>query len=177
MPLQKDMLKIQASPCEQGSVELIICRPSINQRRVLEAGELTVETGLIGDHWVKAECHTSHYNNYQHAQISLMNAQVIDSISPDKTRWPLAGDNFIVDIDLSQQNTPAGTQLEIGNAIIEVTEEPHLPCKKFRQRFGQAAFDLLNSEQGRLLNLRGVYARVISPGKVSPGSIIKKLHD
>jgi len=147
----------------------------MNERRILEHAELSIEQGLIGDNWVKAECNTGYYQNYANAQLSLMNSQVMMAIQKDPSQWPLAGDNFFVDLDLNQSNVPVGTQLGIGTAIIEVTEEPHLPCKKFRQRFGEDAFDLLNSSAGRDANLRGVYARVIAAGHVSSDSIIRKL--
>jgi len=166
---------IAPSPQQQGTVDLIVCRPKINERRVLEHAELSIEQGLIGDNWVKAECNTGHYQNYANAQISLMNSQVMMAIQRDPSQWPLAGDNFFVDLDLNRNNVPAGTQLSIGTAIIEITDEPHLPCKKFRQRFGENAFSLLNSEEGRDAILRGVYARVVAAGQVSSGAMIRKL--
>jgi MOSC domain-containing protein YiiM len=169
------LANISPSPQQQGSVDLIVCRPKINERRVLEHAELSIEQGLIGDNWSKAECNTGHYQNYANAQISLMNSQVMMAIQNDKSRWPAAGDNFFVDFELSTNNIPPGTQLGIGAAIIEITEEPHLPCKKFKQRFGEHAFSLLNSTEGREANLRGVYARVISAGHVSSDSMIRKL--
>lgn len=166
---------ITPSPQQQGTVDLIVCRPKINERRVLEHAELSIEQGLMGDNWVKAECNTGHYRNYADAQLSLMNSQVMKAIQKDQTQWPLAGDNFFVDFDLTRDNIPPGTQLAIGTAIIAITDEPHLPCKKFKQRFGKDAFNLLNSEEGRDASLRGVYARVIAAGDVSSGSIIRKL--
>ena len=166
---------IAPSPQQQGTVDLIVCRPGKNERRVLEHAELSIDLGLVGDNWSKMECNTNHYQNYANAQISLMNSQVMMTIQSDLSRWPLAGDNFLVNFELNSNNTPAGTQLSIGSAVIEITEEPHLPCNKFRQRFGDDAFKLLNSRQGRENNLRGVYARVITAGQVSCGSVIRKL--
>ena len=166
---------IKSSPREQGTVDLIVCRPKKNERRELEHAELSPEQGLIGDNWWKAECNTNHYQNYADAQISLMNSQVMMAIQNDQSRWPLAGDNFLVDFELDRNNTPPGTQLRIGNAVIEITQEPHLPCNKFRQRFGEDAFKLLNSGEGRDASLRGVYAKVIIAGQVSRGSVIRKL--
>lgn len=63
----------------------------------------------------------------------------------------------------------------MGTAIIVVTSPPHLGCKKFAEKFGQEALKFENSELGISLNLRGINARVIFPGSVSRGSIIKKV--
>ena len=43
-----------------------------------------------------------------------MSARAIALVSQDKARWPLAGDQLFVDLDLSVDNVPPGTQLAIG---------------------------------------------------------------
>jgi hypothetical protein len=73
---------------------------------------------------------TNHKNQQQDMQLNLMNSRAIALIARDKRHWKLAGDQLYVDFDLSPSNVPAGTQLGIGDAIIEVTAEPHLGCKK-----------------------------------------------
>jgi MOSC domain-containing protein YiiM len=93
--------------------------------------------------------------------------------TPD--RWPLAGDQLFVDLDLSTANVPPGTRLSIGEAVVEVTEQPHTGCRKFVDRFGLDAMKLVNSEVGRALNLRGVNARVVQPGAVRTGDTVRKL--
>ncbi|MDE1461664.1 hypothetical protein [Spartinivicinus poritis] len=80
-----------------------------------------------------------------------------------------------MDFNLSYENIPPGTQLLIGDAIIEVTEEPHLGCKKFADRFGIDAVKFVNSKQGKQLNLRGINAKIIKPGLVKIDSMIKKI--
>ena len=112
---------------------------------------------------------------HQNTQLAFINSRVISVIANNKDRWELAGDQFHVDFDLSMNNVPAGTRLKIGAAIIEVTEEPHLGCKKFAERFGKDAVKFVNSAAGQLLNLRGIHARVILPGQVVTGSRIEKV--
>jgi len=80
-----------------------------------------------------------------------------------------------VDLDLSPKNLPPGSRLLIGDAIIEVTAEPHLGCSKFIARFGRDAALFVNSDTGKALNMRGINARVIQSGKVELGSIISKI--
>jgi hypothetical protein len=88
-------------------------------------------------------------------------------------RWPLAGDQLFVDLDLSADNLPPGTQLTIGSAVIEVTSQPHTGCNKFVSRFGVAAMKFVNSAVGRQLNLRGINARVTRPGAIRVGDIVR----
>ena len=64
--------------------------------------------------------------------------------------------------------------MRIGEAVIEVTAEPHLGCAKFKNRFGGDAVKFVNSDEGKSLNLRGINARVISAGRVEVGDSIAK---
>ena len=99
-------------------------------------------------------------------QLTLINSRVIQLISQDRDRWHLAGDQFFVDMDLSQDNLPAGTRIAMGSAIIEMTPVPHTGCKKFIERFGVDAMKFVNSPLGKKLNLRGVNTKVIQSGSI-----------
>ena len=159
---------MRQSPSDTGLVELIVRRPSEGEREVLDVAELDREQGLVGDRWwASAPTGTS-------TQLTLMNARVIALIEPDRERWPLAGDQLYVDLDLSSDNLPAGSRLELGSAVIEVTDVPHTGCAKFSSRFGSDATRLVNSRKGRGLRLRGMNARVIEPGLVRLGDAIRK---
>ena len=173
--LEHAMDNILQSPNETGSVELIVCRPDVNKRETLTSAELTIEKGLLGDNWKANENKFSYYNNYQDAQLAIINSRVMSAIAEDKQQWPLAGDQFYVDFDLSANNIAPGTRLSLGNAIIEVTAEPHLPCSKFAKRFGKDAAAFVKSTNRPQLNLRGIYAKVISPGSVGLNSQIRKI--
>jgi MOSC domain-containing protein YiiM len=96
-------------------------------------------------------------------------------VAQDKDRWQLAGDQLYIDMDLSAENLPAGTQLAIGSAVIEVTPLPHTGCNKFVSRFGLDALRFVNSAVGRELHLRGINARVVQPGTIRVGQVAKKL--
>jgi MOSC domain-containing protein YiiM len=104
-----------------------------------------------------------------------MNARATALIVSAEERWPLAGDQLYVDFDLSAANIPPGTQLALGDeAVIEITDQPHLGCGKFLRRFGIDAQKFVNSAAGRELNIRGVNARVIRAGTVRPGDRIAR---
>ena len=104
-----------------------------------------------------------------------MNARAASLIAGGRERWALAGDQLYVDIDLSIENLPAGARLVVGDAVVEVTAEPHTGCAKFRARFGTDALKFVNKPPGRELRLRGVNTRVVTSGTVRVGDAITKL--
>src|SRR6185436_2665591 len=110
-------------------------------------------------------------------QLTLMNARAAALVAQAEDRWPLAGDQLYVDLELGYDNLPAGTQLEVGSAVVEITDEPHTGCAKFAERFGMDAVRFVNSPAGREHNLRGVNARVVNGGVVRPGDRVRKLSD
>jgi hypothetical protein len=71
----------------------------------------------------------------------------------------LAGDQLYFDLDLSTARLPAGSRLQIGEAIIDVTAKPQRGCAKFAARYGSEALRLVNTGEGRELNLRGATPR------------------
>jgi mannose-6-phosphate isomerase-like protein (cupin superfamily) len=108
-------------------------------------------------------------------QLNLMNVRVIALVAQARERWPLAGDQLYLDLDLSADNLPPGTRLALGAAIIEVTAQPHTGCLKFRARFGPDALQFINSPVGKLLRLRGLNAKVVQPGVIRVGDVARKL--
>ncbi len=165
--LDAGLQNIGESPKSEGIVELIVRRPQTLEREILEVGELDVTEGLVGDNWKpRGSKSTPDGSANPEMQLTLMNSRVIQLISQDRDRWHLAGDQFFVDMDLSQENLPAGTRIAMGSAIIEVTPVPHTGCKKFAERFGADAVEFVSTPEGKRLNLRGVNAKVIQSGSV-----------
>lgn len=168
--------EIKKSPKDEGVLELIAVRPKIGEREVLETGELDTEIGLVGDNWkTRKSWATKDKKPHPEMQVNIMNSRVISLIAQTKDRWQLAGDQFYVDLDLSEENLPPGSLLEIGSAILEITEVPHNGCRKFTNRFGKDAVKFVNSKIGKQLHLRGLNAKVVKSGTVHAGDIVKKL--
>jgi hypothetical protein len=168
--------EIRQSPSATGTVELIVRRPAENEREVLDEAELDLDLGLVGDMWkARGSSRTPDRSANLDAQLTLMNARAAHAIAGNSERRQLAGDQLFVDLDLSIENLPAGTQLAVGDAVIEVTHEPHTGCAKFSARFGTEALKFVNKSPGRELRLRGVNTRVVTPGTVRAGDAISKL--
>ncbi len=165
---------VLAAPKDYGSLELIVRRPAVNKREVIETGMLDTEIGLVGDNWLsRGSSRTNNGKGHPEMQLNLMNYRYALLIADSRERVPLAGDQLFVDLDLSEENVPPGTQISIGEAIIEVTTIPHLGCKKFVERFGLEAMKIANSEFGGLHHLRGINAKVIKSGSVNTGDIVR----
>ena len=168
--LEAGLAEIRRAPRDAGTVELIVRRPVPEQREVLHEGVLDPVEGLVGDCWrTRGSRSTGDGSAHPDLQLTLMSARVAALIAPDRERWPLAGDQLYVDLDLSGEALPAGTRLAVGDAVVEITAEPHTGCGKFIRRFGVDAMKFVNSPVGRELNLRGVNARVVSGGRVRTG--------
>ena len=167
---------LRETPKDEGVVELIVCRPQVDEREVLEVAELDPVKGLIGDNWcVRPSKRTPDGSPHPEMQINIINSRVAALVAQEKERWSLAGDQFYIDMDLSKENLPAGSRLLIGSAVVEVSPLPHTGCHKFVARFGEDAMKFVNSETGKELCLRGVNAKVVQAGVVRLGSTAKKI--
>jgi len=173
--LEAGLEEIRRSPKDGGVLKLIVRRPQINVREILGTGELDLTEGLIGDTWkTRGSSRTANGASHPDMQLNIMNSRVAALVAQDANRWQLAGDQLFIDLDLSDENLPPGTRLQIGSAIIEVTAQPHNGCKKFVQRFGLDAIMLVNSPVGKQLHLRGINARVVKAGAIRTNDSVKK---
>jgi len=174
--LEASLDAIRQSPKDEGLIAMIVRRPKVDAREVLEEGELDLVEGLVGDTWkVRGSSRTPDGAAHPDMQLNVMNARVIALLAREKDRWPLAGDQLFIDMDVSSENLPPGTRLALGSAVIEVTDQPHTGCKKFEARFGLDALKFVNSPLGRQLQLRGLNAKVTQPGVIRVGDFVKKI--
>jgi hypothetical protein len=167
---------LRQAPKDVGTLELIVRRPAVNEREVLVEGSLDTTVGLVGDTWpFRGSRRTADGAAHPDMQLNVMNARAAALVAGPRERWPLAGDQLYLDFDVSRVNAPAGARLAVGDAIIEITDQPHTGCGKFMGRFGPAAMAFVNSPVGRSLNARGVNARVVKPGTIRTGDVVRKL--
>lgn len=164
--LESRLDHVLAAPADEGHLELIVRRPEVGERELLESAELDTEQGLVGDRWAGSNPDT---------QLTLMNIRVIEMLEDDRERWPLAGDQLFVDFDLTGENVPPGTRLAVGETVVEVSAAPHTGCKKFAARFGVEAVAFISTPENKARNLRGINARIVVPGEVRRGDPVCKL--
>jgi len=174
--LEAGLNEIREAPRDRGVLEMIVRRPAVNEREIVEQAELDVVKGLVGDTWsIRKSSRTPDGSPHPDMQLNVMNSRAAALIAQDRSRWHLAGDQLFIDFDLSEANVPAGTRLALGSAIIEVTAQPHTGCAKFVERFGQDAVQFVNSPVGKALHLRGINARVVRSGAIRVGDTVSKL--
>ena len=169
--------ELRALAADEGTLELIVVRPGEGERETPDSGELSLHDGLVGDRWLAAAGHRMDAAGAidRGNQLTLMSTRMLDLIA-ERSRWPLSGDNLLVDMGLDRERLPAGSRLAIGDeVVIEISEEPHTGCAKFSARFGSDALRFVNSPEGRELRLRGANAFVVEPGAVSVGDAIRRL--
>jgi hypothetical protein len=175
--LEAGLGRVLDSPGEVGTLELIVRRPAADQRDVVPGAEIDLVEGVVGDNWLaRGNLRTPDGKADPNAQITVMNALAARLVAgDDPQRIALAGDQLYVDFDITERNLPAGSHLQVGEAVLEVMAKPHNGCAKFRERFGEDALRFVNAAERRSLRLRGMNTRVVRPGQVEVGDVVRKV--
>lgn len=174
--LEAALPTVAAAPRDRGTLAMIVVRPDEDQRATPASAECTVEGGVHGDGWVRrGSRHTADGAANPDQQVAVTGARWMDAVTGDRGRWPLAGDQLVLDLDLSDDHLAAGDRLRIGEVEFEVTPHAHNGCVKYRARFGDAAFRMTATPEGRRLHLRGIYLRVVVPGTVHVGDAVVRV--
>jgi MOSC domain-containing protein YiiM len=173
--LEQCLADVLASPVDDGRLVSIFVRPAPNERLALSTVQLGPERGIDGDRWVRDISHAPKGGEPDpRSQVSLMNSRYLRTIAGDEEAMCLAGDNLIVDLDLSEANLPAGSQLAIGDTVvIEITDLSHTGCGKFQNRYGREVRAFTNNDRGKSLHLRGRYAQIITGGTINVGDSVR----
>lgn len=166
--LEAGLDPVRHSPSDVGTLHMIVIRPVSGERVLLTECEASPEQAIHGDRWNQT-------TKVADVSVTLMNTRAAALIAQDESRWALAGDQLYVDFDLSEDNLPPGTRMQIGDVMFEITPKDHTGCTKFSSRFGADAWKFVNSPEGARLNLRGIYAKVIEAGTLRVGDGVKKL--
>jgi hypothetical protein len=166
--LEVALAHVLAAPRTRGPVRLLCVRSGPNQRTFPATLTLTCATGVVGDFeasqpWLVRPDGSPDPRN----QVSLIGARVLDLVW--RTRKPdlHPGDNLAVDLDLSHANLPTGTLLQVGTAILRVSDEPNDGCAKWKVRCGRDAYAWVRAGAHAGLRLRGLYCAVEQDGVVT----------
>jgi len=154
------------SPRDQGTLALIVSRGFMGKRNTPDRVTLTPDGGVPNDTWFREQ------PEKRVAQLSVMRIDVCRMFANGQDP-AIAGDNLLVDLDLSDENLPCGSQLRLGGALLEVTPEPHDGCLKFKQRFGADALRMTATHRNQ--HLRGIYMTTIEAGEIAVGDPIEVL--
>ncbi|MFC6238298.1 MOSC domain-containing protein [Longivirga aurantiaca] len=172
--LEAGLDDVRLSPADVGPLELIVTRPVVGERTLHDEAEVDTAVGIVGDTWIeRGSRRTADGSADPQAQVTVMNIRAARLVAGTEDRVPLAGDQLYVDLDLSAENLPAGTLLEIGDAALEVTDAPHTGCAKFSERFGVEALRATAAPDGKQLRLRGINTAVVRPGVIRRGDTVR----
>ncbi len=163
---------VPPAPRERGSVRLLCIRREPGIHETPESVQVTVEGGVVGDRWAHG---WQARDPERLAQVTLMNAAVAELVAAGRQPLQQAGDNILVDFDISVDNLAPGTLLRVGSAVLEISPIPHTGCSKFAERFGQDALRWANWRHWRERRLRGVNCRVAAGGVVRAGDAVERL--
>jgi hypothetical protein len=166
--LEAGLRALAAPPRDSGRLALLVSRRADGARETPACVRLSPKEGLPGDGWSRRPPRDPE------AQLAVMRRDVAELIANGQP-LSLFGDNLFVDLDISTANLPPGTRLRLGEALVEVTPEPHDGCLKFKGRFGQDALRFVSAKPTRDQNFRGIYFRVVEPGEARVGDPIEVL--
>jgi MOSC domain-containing protein YiiM len=82
----------------------------------------------------------------------------------------MMGENLVLD-GISVMDLPIGTQLEVGEALLEITEVRH-PCYQLNESHPQLLKCVENSGSGSASHNAGMMARILKGGWVRPGDSV-----
>ena len=174
--LEAGLGHIKRSPLDNGTLQMIVARPAVDEREVLGEGWLDLVDGLVGDTWrTRGNRSRPDGSADPEAQLTVMNSRVAALVAGTPDHGGLAGNQLYLDFDLSVRHLPAGSRLQIGEAVIEITAKPHRGCAKFAARFGNEALRFVNTGEGLVLSLRGRNAKVVTPGAIKRGDAVRRI--
>src|SRR5512146_3234330 len=86
--LEAGLTTICQAPADHGVLDLIVRRPAVGEREVLEAAELDVAEGLVGDNWPKRRSkRTPDGSPHPDTQLNVISSRVAALVAQVKERW------------------------------------------------------------------------------------------
>lgn len=166
---------VMAAPKDRAAISMLCLRPGYNQRHFVDEITVTPEGGIPGERWssrpwLRLDDGSAHPG----IQVSILSKRVLDLVWRHREEVPHPGDTFTVDMDLSEENLPVGQVLEVGSALLRVSDVFNDGCVKWKTRYGAAAKDWVNRPENRALRLRGILCSVAQAGRFQTGDLMIK---
>lgn len=159
---------IRQAPRDNAPIETLCFRPGYNQRRIVDELEMSVDGGITGERWLIAPwLRLEDGSPDPRIQVSILSKRVMDAVWLDRSGAPHPGDPIVADIETSYDSLPVGTRLQVGSAILEVSDAFNEGCVKWKVRYGADAKDWLVSPENTPLRLRGLLCRIVKSGTVT----------
>ena len=167
---------INAAPRDGAVIEQLVARPDFAERAFPDALELTVAGGIKGERWSHSPwLKLPDGSPDPRIQVSIFSKRVMDLCWRDREGQVHPGDPFVVDMNLSFENLPVGTQLQVGEAVVEVSDKFNTACVKWQKRYGDESLRWINMAENRPHRLRGVLCKIVQDGVVRVGDRLAKL--
>ena len=107
--LQAGLPAVRMSPADVGVVDMIVLRPEVDVRTVVDRVEVDAHLGFVGDSWLeRGNRRMPDGAADPDAQVTVMNSRAALLMAGQRERMPLAGDQLYLHLDLSVDNLPTG---------------------------------------------------------------------
>ncbi len=169
---------IMAAPKDNAAVSRLCYRTDFSARCFVDTLEFSTEFGVKGDRWHKdAWLKTDDNMPDKRLQVTLLPTRILELVWRESDGDTLIhpGDTMVADLDMSHANLPIGTYLQIGSAVIQVSDYYNGGCKKWRARYGEESFYWFNRADNRDKRLRGILCEIVKDGIVREGDMLKKI--
>ncbi|SMX30785.1 hypothetical protein [Actibacterium lipolyticum] len=163
------------APKDNAPIDILCFRPGYSERTYPDQIELCPDRGIIGERWANhAWLRNPDGSGHPGIQVSILGARVFKAAVGGTAGNIHPGDTIIADLDTTQSNMPTGTRLQIGTAVLRVSEVFNDGCVKWRKRNGDAAKDWLVEPEHVPLRLRGLLCAVEQAGVIRKDDVIRK---
>ncbi len=174
--LDAALSNVLAAPTNDAEITLLCRRPDRNQREFPDRLEMSMAGGVAGDYemakpWLVYEDGSPDPRN----QVSILPHRVLELVWRDRENVAFPGDTIVADMNMTLDNLPIGTKLQIGSAAVEVSDIWNEGCAKWKVRMGRDAYDWTSAPEHEPLRLRGIYCRIIADGEVRMDDRIIKI--
>lgn len=167
--------QIMAAPKDGAVIDMLCLRPERNTRRFVDEITLTRAQGIPGERWLTQPWLRDDAGNpHPGIQVCILPRRILDLVWRDRENVVHPGDTFIVDMDLSEANLPTGQLLEVGTALLRVSDVFNDACVKWAARYGKPSRDWINLPQNRALRLRGILCSIERDGVIRTGDRLTK---